>query len=363
LAWFLPVFRTMANLQLRHSLLALTVCFAVGACLAACHPTPRSGGTPTKPAPEGAIDPEATNYAYPFPVQFFELESQRQRVRMAYVDSPATTPNGRAVVLLHGKNFTAAYWAATIRALNGAGYRVLAPDQIGFGKSSKPERYQYSFAGLAFNTRELLRSAGVERSTVVGHSMGGMLAARYALTFPEAVERLVLVNPIGLEDYGALVPYRPVDFWYQRELESTPDKIREYQKNAYFAGIWKPEYEPLIELASGFTRHPDYPRIAWASALTYDMIVTQPVVRELPSLTVPTTLIVGLRDRTAVGKDLVAPEKREALGRYEELAPRAASSIPGATLTGLAGVGHLPQVEAFDAYRDALLAFLAEAKR
>jgi pimeloyl-ACP methyl ester carboxylesterase len=339
---------------------------ALAVCLAACQPNAPSGAASAQrvPVPAGAVDPEATNYAYPFPVRFFELESQRQRLRMAYVDSPATNANanGRAVVLLHGKNFTAAHWAATIRALNDAGYRVIAPDQIGFGKSSKPERYQYSFAGLATNTLELLRSLGINRSAIVGHSMGGMLAARYALTFPEAVERLVLVNPLGLEDYGAVVPYHSVDFWYQRELENTPDKIREYQKTSYFAGVWKPEYEPLIELAVGFTKHPDYPRVAWASALTYDMILTQPVVDALPNLKVPTLLVVGLRDRTAVGKDLVPPEQRDELGRYDELGPRAAKAIPDAKWIGLSGVGHLPQVEAFDAYRDALLAFLHEAR-
>jgi len=305
-----------------------------------------------------AIDPEATNYAYPYPVKFFSLESQRQQLRMAYLDVPAPNPNGRSVTLLHGKNFSAAYWARTIAALNEAGFRVIAPDQIGFGKSSKPKHYQYSFATLASNTRELLRSLGIERSAVVGHSMGGMLAAGYALLFPEATTQLVLVNPLGLEDYSVLIPYRGVDYWYRKELENSPEKLREYMKTAYFAGSWKPEYESLLELSAGFMKHPDYAQVAWSSALTYDMIVTQPVIHELPQLKVPTQLIVGLRDRTAVGKDLVNPEQRETLGRYDELAPRAAGAIPGARLVTIPGVGHLPQVEAFDVYRDALIGFL-----
>ncbi|WP_252499309.1 alpha/beta fold hydrolase, partial [Escherichia coli] len=50
---------------------------------------------------------------------------------------------------------------------------------------------------------------GVARASVIGHSMGGMLATRYALLYPRQVERLVLVNPIGLEDWKALgVPWR-----------------------------------------------------------------------------------------------------------------------------------------------------------
>ena len=306
-----------------------------------------------------AIDPEASNYDYPYPVRFFSFDAQRQPLRMAYLDVAATAKaNGKTVLLLHGKNFSAAYWKATIEVLSASGFRVLAPDQIGFGKSSKPEAHQYSFAGLASYTRELVRSLSIERTLVVGHSMGGMLATRYALLFPEAVEKLVLVNPIGLEDYGALVPYRPVDFWYQRELENTPDKLRDYQKASYFGGKWKPEYEPLIELPAGWTRHPSYRRVAWASALTYEMILTQPVVHDFPRLVVPTRLIIGLRDRTAVGKDLLPPERRDELGRYDRLAEKTARAIPRAELVALDGVGHLPQVEAFDRYRDALLEFL-----
>ena len=317
---------------------------------------PRSSASPSS---GGAIDPEATNYDYPFPVRFLSFDAQRQPLRMAYLDVLPTAPaNGRAVLLLHGKNFSAAYWKSTIEALSASGFRVIAPDQIGFGKSSKPESHQYSFAGLASYTRELLRSLTIERAQVVGHSMGGMLATRYALLFPEAVEKLVLVNPIGLEDYGALVPYRPVSFWYQRELENTPEKLRDYQKAAYFAGNWKPEYESLIELSAGWTRHPNYRRVAWASALTYEMILTQPVVHDFPRLRVPTRLIIGLRDRTALGKDLVSPERRDELGRYDQLAEQTARAIPGAELVALNDVGHLPQVEAFDRYRDALLDFL-----
>jgi pimeloyl-ACP methyl ester carboxylesterase len=90
------------------------------------------------------------------------------------------------------------------------------------------------------------------------------------------------------------------------------------------------------------------------------MIFTQPVAHALPRLKVPTQLIIGLRDRTAVGKDLLPPEQRDKLGRYDELAPRAARTIPNAKLVSLPSVGHLPQVEAFEPYRDALLAFLSD---
>jgi pimeloyl-ACP methyl ester carboxylesterase len=234
----------------------------------------------------------------------------------------------------------------------------VVPDQIGFGKSTKPAALQFSFQMLADTTRELLKSQHVDRCTLVGHSMGGMLATRFALMFPEYVEKLVLVNPIGLEDWKTVVPYRPVDAAYAEELRATPETYRQYERENYFGGRWKPEYEKLIALLAGWTRHPDYPRVAWCAALTSDMIFTQPVVYEFPLLRVPTLLIIGQQDRTALGRASVPKEVADTLGDYPTLGRKAAAAIPGAKLVEIEGVGHLPQVEAFERYRDALLAFV-----
>jgi pimeloyl-ACP methyl ester carboxylesterase len=339
--------------------------------LAACGGAPRvdaaqkepgtgsSESTKGKLVPEGAIDPEATNFPYPFPVGFFPVEVERQPVRMAFMDvTPTVRPNGRTVVLLHGKNFSGAYWEPTMRALVAEGFRVVVPDQIGFGKSSKPAAFQFSFHLLADVTGALLDFLRIDRFTVVGHSMGGMLATRLALMFPERVERLVLVNPIGLEDWKTVVPYRSIDEAYAEELRATPETIRNYQRTRYYAGRWEPEYEKLIALQAGWTLHPDYPRVAWCAALTTDMVFTQPVVYEFPRVGAPTLLIIGQRDRTAVGSTWAPKEVAARLGDYPTLGRKAAAAIPGAKLVEIEGVGHLPQVEAFERYRRALLDFI-----
>jgi pimeloyl-ACP methyl ester carboxylesterase len=323
---------------------------------------PAAGAPPASDSPTAGADPrfdaELSAYRYPFPVQFLELASQQERVRMAYMDVAPPQPNGHTVLLLHGKNFPASTWEPTIRFLTARGYRVIAPDQIGFGKSSKPARYQYSFHQLASNTRAVLDRAAVTKVSVVGHSMGGMLATRFALMFPDRVEKLVLVNPIGLEDWKTVVPYRSIDQWYEQEKKATPESVREYQRTSYYGGMWKPEYERLIETSIGVLHHPDCPKIAWASALLYDMIFTQPVVYEFPNLKVPTLLIIGQRDRTALGKAGVPKEIAATLGDYPALGKRTAAAIPGAQLVEIPGVGHVPQVEAFEAYSQALAQFL-----
>ena len=325
------------------------------------HAAPRPGATPrqTAQAAAPAFDPELTNYQYPFPVRFFELDTQGQRLRMAWMDVSAERPNGRTVVLLHGKNFSGAYWAPTVRALTAEGYRVVVPDQIGFGKSSKPASYQFTFQTLSANTRALLDSLGVGRFTLVGHSMGGMLAVRMALMYPERVERLALVNPIGLEDWKLVAPYRTVDENFAQELRATPESIREYQRVNYFGGEWRPEFDALVEVLAGWTRHPDYRRVAWNAALTSDMVFTQPVVYEFERLKAPTLLVIGQRDRTAVGKERVPKETAARMGDYPALGRAAARRIPGARLVEINEAGHIPQVEAFPKYVRALLDFLA----
>ena len=285
-------------------------------------------------------------FDYPYPVKTFAFDSQAQPLEMAYLDVAPAMPNGRTVVLLHGKNFCAATWESAIAALAGAGYRVVVPDQVGFCKSSKPPRYQYSFGQLAANTHDLLARLGIPRAVIVGHSMGGMLAARYALQYPEATERLVLVNPIGLEDWKAEgVPWRSIDAWNAREMKTSFDSIRDYQRTVYYSGDWKPAYERWVRMLGGMYAGEGREAVAWSQALTSDMVFNQPVVYEFPRIAVPTTLFIGQKDRTAIGKDLAPPEVAKRLGDYPALGRRAAAAIPGATLVEFADLGHSPQVE------------------
>ncbi len=308
-----------------------------------------------------AYDADLNGFDYPFPVQFRDFESQRQRLRMAYMDvkpPEGAASKGRTVLLLHGKNFSGAYWEDTIRALIEQGYRVVVPDQLGFGKSSKPEHYQFTFQALATQTRDLLDSLGVDKVSMVGHSMGGMVATRFALMFPDRVEKLALVNPIGLEDWKRYVPYTPVDQVFAEELKKTSEGIQAYMRQFYFAGEWKPEYDELVDMLAGWTRGPDHERISWVAALTQDMVFTQPVLYEFPDLRAPTLLIIGQRDRTAIGRSAAPPGVRDQLGDYPMLGKKAAQAIPNSTLVELPGVGHMPQVEAWDAYSHELLQFL-----
>ena len=204
------------------------------------------------------------HFDYPYPVQLFKFTSQKKNLEMAYMDVRSANSNAETVVLLHGKNFSGAYWGETAAALHSAGYRVIIPDQIGFGKSTKPENYQFSFQQLAFNLHELLKSCGVKRAHIVGHSMGGMIATRYALMYPNDTKTLTLTDPLGLEDWKAKgVPFATIDQNYQTELKQTAEKMRSYEKENYYHGQLKPEYDHWIEMQAEFQGSPDFPRMAW----------------------------------------------------------------------------------------------------
>lgn len=307
-----------------------------------------------------AQDITLSAYKYPFPVHFLPLHIQGQPLQMAYMDVQSSKPNGKTIVLLHGKNFCGAYWDSTAADLSNNGYRVIIPDQIGFGKSSKPAHFQYSFQQLAQNTKALLDTLHISKTSILGHSMGGMLATRFALMYPEVTEKLILENPIGLEDWKVKVPYQSVDKWYKAELQQNYDKIKQYMMDSYYAGKWSPAYDKWAQLQASWISNPDYSVVAWNSALTYDMIFTQPVLYEFENIQAPTLLIIGQRDRTALGKANAPEEVRKTLGNYPELGNNAAKKIPHATLVPIPGVGHLPHIEAYAQFIAPLLKFLQE---
>jgi len=299
-------------------------------------------------------------FAYPWPVQTMTFDIVGQPAQMAFMDIAPDRPNGRTVALLHGKNFCGATWDSSARALLKAGYRVIIPDQIGFCKSSKPMAAQYSFEMLANQTRRLLVARGVQKATIVGHSMGGMLAMRYAIMFPQAVDRLVLVNPLGLRDRSEDgVPYVDVDTLWTGEKQSDYARIKAYQLENYYHGAWKAPYDRWVWMLASMSRGAGRDAVALAQAKTSEMIRTQPVAHELHRITPPTTLIVGTLDKTAFGRQQVPASLRNFLQAIPLIAPGAARKMPNATYVPLDGVGHAPQVEDPARFERALLTAIA----
>lgn len=301
------------------------------------------------------LDLRLSAWPYPYPTKEFKASLQGQPASMVYMDVPAVGKQKGVVVLFHGKNFSSDYWAPTIAGLTNAGYRVIAPDQIGFGKSSKPD-VAYHFDDLAKNTQALLSSLGIKRASVIANSMGGMVGIRFARLYPQMVQKLVLENPLGLEDYSKDIPPQTNDSLLKLEMAQTETSYRRFLQS-YFP-VWQPSFEQFVEVYVRVQKGPDYPAWAKTSVLTYQMIAEKPVVGDLPQLKMPVLLVIGQKDRTVFGRRFAPPEAVKSLGNFPELGRKAAQAIPNAKLVPLDNVGHIPHVEVPDVFIKTVVEFL-----
>src|SRR4051812_11675571 len=300
-------------------------------------------------------------YPYPFPVRFLPLTVERHAVRLAYMDVlPTAAANGRTVLLMHGRNFPASYWEPTITALTGAGHRVIAPDQINFGKSSKLDDVPVSFDTMAEHTAALLDHLGIAQADVVAHSMGNMAAVRFARTFPRHVRKLVMYAPVGLEDYRFTVPPVPKEQLIEQEDRLTGEAYLCQLIATYGLTLPPEQVQPFVDLRERLKGSAEWPRWVRSFVASYYAIWGQPVVHELPLVDKPVLFMIGTRDRTAPARAYAKPADRGRMGQVAERARELAPRMRNARVEMFEGVGHLIHLEATDRFHAVLLRFLSE---
>src|SRR6202166_3650268 len=282
-----------------------------------------------EPAPREPYGIGLEGFAYPYPVSLLPLVNDGEQVRMAYMDVAPAQPNGRTVVLLHGRNCPSSYWAPVIKTLSEAGYRVVVPDQIGFGQSSKPSG-ELHFDNLARNTIALLDHLQIARADIVAHSLGGMLGVRIARAYPDRVAHLLLAAPIGLEDYRLYVPPTPTEKIIENEDRLTADGYRKQLEVNYSLKLPPDQVTPLVDSRFNIKGAPDYPRWLRAFVSSGQMIYREPVVYEIPLITRPTLFIMGADDHNAPGRPNAPEALRPKMGQNAELPKTLASLMPDA---------------------------------
>lgn len=280
---------------------------------------------------------------YPYPVSHIEFELYGEPVRMVYMDvQPSGNANGETVVLLHGMNWYAEYWGETIRRLNAEGFRVIAPDQIGFGRSSKPI-IPYSLHDHVTNTKAILDSLGIDKAVILGHSMGGAIAQRFAFSFPAVTTHLVLVNPIALTDS------RLSRSWSRFQPYSAENDGRDYEAvrrniERYFY-TWDESYERYIDINYGWTLSAEWPRLATVRSLNSQWLYQDTVVYDRPHIKAKTLYLSGAED---------GPNFREQSAMVVE-------QIPNASIVMIEEAGHLPFFEKPNEFYPALIEFVKSA--
>ena len=329
----------------------------VGAVTVVLAAMPLLSGTAAEPARE-PYGIALEGFTYPYPVHLLPLVNDGEQLRMAYMDVAPAQPNGRSVVLLHGRNFPSSYWAPVIKNLIEAGYRVVVPDQIGFGKSSKPQGALH-FDTLARNTIALLDHLQITKADVVAHSLGGMLGVRIARAWPDRVAHLVLTAPIGLEDYRLYVPPTPTEKIIENEEKLTADGYRKQLEANYALKLPAEQVTPFIDARFNIKGSAEYPRWLRAFVNSAQMIYREPVAHEIPLITQPTLFVMGADDHNAPGKPNAPEALRAKMGQNAELAKMLAAKMANGRAEVIPNTGHLVFLEAPDRYRDLLLGFLA----
>ena len=308
---------------------------------------------PATPAPAdvkpGSITCEEC--PYPFPSSYLPLTLYGQDVRMAYMDvAPQGTANGHTVMIFHGNNFAGFYFGNIIDALRKQGFRVIVPDQIGYGRSSKPI-IPYSLNDMARNSRAILQSLKIDKAMIVGHSMGGMLATRFATQYPAVAERIVIYNPIGLSDGRHDRPAGNVDEQYKGALGATFQTIRAglMRYVAHNPAAWTPEFENYARVRYSWTLGADWPRLAMVQSLISSVIYADPVIYDWAHIKAPTLAFGGAED-VLPGSAKVFQDRMKAL----------ADTIPNGNgkLHLIPGLGHVPHMEDAGKTIPPLVAFL-----
>lgn len=298
-------------------------------------------------------------FAYPYPVNMLPLVNDGEQVRMAYMDVAPATPNGRTVLLLHGRNFPSSYWAPVIKTLSNAGYRVVVPDQIGFGKSSKPAS-DLHFDTLARNTIALIDHLQLKQVDIVAHSLGGMLGVRITRAYPDRVSHLLLAAPIGLEDYRLYVPPTPTEKILENEDKLTADGYRTQLVNNYSLKLPPEQITPFIDARFNIKGSSEYPRWLRAFVNSAQMIYREPVAHEIPLIDRPTLFVMGEDDHNAPGKPNAPEALRPKMGHNADLAKALAAKMPNAKAEVIPNVGHLVFLEAEPKFNELMLGFLSK---
>lgn len=267
--------------------------------------------------------------------------------RVAYRD---LGPRGAsALLLVHGLGSSGLCWLHDLPAISRY-FRTIVVDLPGCGESEKP-RYAYTLAFWRGRLWRLLDHLGLERATLIGHSMGAQLAVGMALDDPARVDALVLTAPAGIERFSPThreILRRSVHpAWVRRQSHGD---LRAHLGLAFHG--WPRDAERLLTLRRRL-RGPELDGYAHAFAAGVRAMLDEPVHDRLGELRPPTLVVFGSDDRLVPNRWL-HPGLTPA-----DLLRGAARAIPDVETLLVPGAGHLVQFERAEVFDARVLEFLA----
>lgn len=273
--------------------------------------------------------------------------------KVAYVELNPAGDKG-TLVFIHGLGSYLKFWWFQLDAFAVGGWRVIAVDLPGYGKSDKPASFPYTMEAMADAVRELLAGLKVEQPVIVGHSMGGQAALSWAIRYPTEPRALVLTSPAGFETFGARE-----QAWMERAY--TVALIRRLPEYAIWGSVaqanfarWRDELGWLVEDRVRLARAPGFDEYAYAQVRSVQGLsetgFTRATAREVKA---PVLLVYGDEDK-------LIPSPFMHAGFPADHFRRAAGLLPqGAKLVELKGCGHCAQLDCPDEWGQAVEAFLS----
>ena len=258
----------------------------------------------------------------------------------------AAGDKGSAVVLVHGLGGFAENWVNNVNAL-AQQHRVYVPDLVGFGRSDKiPLTHDINV--LVKFISDFMETINIDKASLVGNSLGGGLVLRFALDYPEKVEKLVLADNAGM-GRDVISDFKLCSVPLLGELLTSPSlkgTARLWKKIVYDTALITPE---LVNLAYGFISQPGAKKALLAAIRTGINLggqranLVNPLLSRLNTITAPTLIVWGKQDRIIpVAHAQIAVQK-----------------IPGARLEIFDHCGHMPQLEHPDRFNKLVMDFLA----
>jgi pimeloyl-ACP methyl ester carboxylesterase len=278
---------------------------------------------------------------YGFPVQTALHDPQ-----VAYVDVGA---GPETLILIHGLASNLGFWRYNIPAL-AERYRVIAIDLPGYGRSAKSGDYPYTLSFFAESIRDLVAELGLEHVTLVGQSMGGQIAMVTALQHPESVDRLVLVDPAGIEAFSAGEGAWLRSVYTIAGIRATPeDAVRRNLVLNFHE--WDDRLEWMVEERVRLARTDEFDQFANAVIHSVGAMLDEPTAPFLERITQPTLIVYGEHDG-------LIPNPYLHPGFARDIFREGAERIPDAALVEIGDAGHLVMLERPEAFNQAVLDWL-----
>lgn len=278
------------------------------------------------------------NYSYP-------TKTALQNPSIAYIDEGK---GDKTIILIHGLASNAGFWRYAIPELSKE-YRVIAVDLPGYGKSGKGA-YPYSISFYAEQIKRLADELKIDKFTLVGHSMGGQIGIKFALMFPEKLDKLVLASPAGVEEF-----LQGQGDWLRSVMTkkgvktTTEEGIRRNLAGNFYS--WNDKWEWMVEERVRMINAKDFDEFTYTVVRCVNAMLDEPTFDKIKNIKTPTLIVYGRYDG-------LIPNPYLNPGFTSDVFKWGAEQIRGSKLHEIDNCGHMLQIEKPEEFTSAILNFL-----